>query len=178
MPREKYPYYLRSIRNLLFEFKPRSNILRVFLHLPHPEEIIFELVKSGIQFKTRGPMDIWTIKETFIVRFYEKFGAPIRDGWSIIDIGSGIGDFSIFAATNFPGNSVHAFEPTPDSFNLLLENLSINNISNVNAYPYAVWSSTQSLVMDTDQTEPGQYVSRSIMERIHLRMVWWYLVYH
>lgn len=162
MPREKYPYYFRSIWNLLFEFKPRSNILRVFLHLPHPEELDIELVRSGILFKTRGAMDIWTIKETFIDRFYEKYGVPIRDGWSIIDIGSGLGDFSIFAAANFPGNTIHAFEPTPDSYNLLRENLLINNISNVNAFPYAVWSSTQSLVMDTDQMEPGQYRSRSL----------------
>jgi FkbM family methyltransferase len=106
-------------------------------------------------------MDIWTIKETFIDRFYEKFGAPVRDGWTIIDIGSGIGDFSIFAAANFPGTTVHAFEPAPDSYDLLLENLSINNIRNVNAFPFAVWSSTDSLVLDTSQPEPGQYTSRS-----------------
>jgi FkbM family methyltransferase len=162
MPREKYPYYFRSIWNLLFEFKPRSTILRVFLQLPHSEDILIELVRSGIQFKTRGAMDIWTIKETFIDRFYEKFGAPISDDWSIIDVGCGLGDFSIFSAVNFPGNTVHAFEPTPDSFNLLLQNLSINNVSNVNAFPYAVWSSTGNLVMDTDQIEPGQYRSRSL----------------
>jgi len=162
MPREKYPYYFRSIRNLLFEFKPRSTILRVFLQLPHSENNLIELVTSGIQFKTRGAMDIWTIKETFIDRFYEKFGAPISDGWSIIDIGSGLGDFSIFAAANFPGNTVHAFEPAPDSYHLLLENLSINTVSNVYAYPFAVWATTESLVMDTDQSEPGQYTSRTI----------------
>jgi FkbM family methyltransferase len=121
-----------------------------------------ELVKSGFQFKTRGAMDIWTIKETFVDRFYEKFGVRIRDGWTILDIGSGIGDFSIFAAANFPGNTVHAFEPTPQSYNLMLQNLSINNVDNVKTYPYAVWSHTQDLIMDTNQAEAGQYRSRAL----------------
>ena len=161
MPREKYPYYLRSIWNLVTEFKPRTSILRVFLQLPHSEEMTIELVKSGFKFKTRGAMDIWTIKETFVDRFYEKFGIRISDGWTILDIGSGIGDFAIFAAANFPGNTVHAFEPTPQSYDLMLQNLSINNVSNVKTYTYAVWSQTQDLIMDTNQVEAGQYRSRS-----------------
>lgn len=162
MSRKKYPYYLQSIWNLIAEFKPRSQILRVFLHLPYPSDQNIELIRNGIQFKIRGAMDIWTIKETFIDQFYEKYGSQISDGWSVIDIGSGIGDFSIYATVGYPGNTVYAFEPTPESYNLLLYNIKINHISNIKTYPAAVWSSTQDLVMDTTQIEPGQFLSRPL----------------
>lgn len=143
-------------------FKPRSTILRVFLQRGYGHYRTVELTGNGLNFKIRGAMDVWTIKETFIDRFYEKYGTILRDGWSIIDIGGGIGDFSLFAASGFPNNKIYTFEPTPDSYSLMLENIHLNRTSSIKTYPYAVWSSTGELKIDTDQAEPGQFTSRPI----------------
>ncbi|MFC2054169.1 FkbM family methyltransferase [Chloroflexota bacterium] len=164
MTSRKYPYYLASIWKLLTEMQPRLYILGKFLGMPAEGEQVIELSKSGIRFKIRGVMDIWTIKETFLDRFYEKFGTPIGDGWTVVDIGAGIGDFSILAGVRHPKNKVFAFEPSRDSYTLLLKNLELNQVKNVRVYPEAIWSHSTELAIDTSANEPGQYKSRPIGE--------------
>jgi FkbM family methyltransferase len=148
--------------------KPVPVILRTFLRRSNPKEQIVELRKSGLRFKTRGVMDIWSIKETFLDRFYQRFSTSIGDGWTVFDIGGGIGDFTIFAASQNPKNIVYTFEPTPRSFALLHENLQLNQITNVQVYPQAIWSREGQIVIDTTAGEPGQYVSREAASGIEV----------
>lgn len=162
MPAEKYPYYLASIIKLVTGVKPWLQVVQVFLRQAPPGVQIIELRQTGIRFKTRGALDIWSVKETFLDRFYEKFGVPIKNGWTVVDIGGGIGDFSIFAACRYPQNSVFTFEPTPESFALLQENLRLNGIENVHAFPEAIWSENGRLAINTSIGEPGQFTSQPV----------------
>ena len=73
-------------------------------------------------------MDVWSIKETFLDRFYEKYGFTIQPNWKIIDIGAGIGDYTLYTATAQPNSQVFAFEPYPKSLVLMQENLRLNSI--------------------------------------------------
>ena len=158
----KYRYYLHSIVQLMTGMRPRSRILRVFARVAPPGFHLVELPTQGVRLKTRGVMDIWSVKETFLDRFYDRFGVPVGDGWTVVDVGGGIGDFTILAAKAHPDNQVYAFEPTPDSFALLKENLSMNRVDNVHAFPEAVWSEVGTLAMDTTTGEPGQFISRGL----------------
>lgn len=158
--RSKYLYYLSSVFKLLTGMKPWPRVVRVFLRLKPDQKVEVELPAQGVRFRARGPMDLWSLKETFLDRFYEVYGTPVQDGWCMIDIGGGIGDFTVFAAHRRPNARVYAFEPTPESFALLEENLHRNKVTNVQAYGEAVWSSTGSLAIDTTTGEPGQYISR------------------
>lgn len=105
-------------------------------------------------------MDIWSIKETFLDAFYSRYGVPILDGWRVIDIGAGIGDFSIFAAYENPNTEVYAFEPFFESYQLLLENIEINNIENVMPSQLAVWGIEGHLLLDDSAGEPLQVMSK------------------
>jgi FkbM family methyltransferase len=158
----KYTYYLSSVWKLMTALTPRLQVLRVFLHLNSDKFQTIEIRNSGLKFKTRGAMDIWSIKETFLDQFYEKFGTSIGDGWTVFDIGGGIGDFTIYVAAKHPTNVVYTFEPTPESFSLLKENLHSNNIKNVKVYPKAVWAQNEDLVLNTSQGEPAQYSSQPV----------------
>jgi len=161
---KKYPYYLSSIWKLLFAFKPTPVIIQFFLNIEVPEQISFiEVKRAKLIFKVRSAMDIWSIKETFLDRFYERYGTTIADQWVIIDIGGGIGDFAIFAATHHPQNRVITFEPTPDSFTTLETNIRLNNIGNVEAFQKAIWSSSDKIVMNTLVGEPIQFNSQSFI---------------
>jgi len=157
----KYIYYLSSIYNLLTGIKNWPLVVRVFLKVAPPSPYRIELRKSGLTLKARGIMDIWSIKETFLDRFYERFGTPIEDGWTVVDIGGGIGDFTLFAAAAAPHGKVFAFEPFPQSFTFLQENLGANHTSNVQAFPEAIWSQAGALKIDSTLGEPGQFISRS-----------------
>ena len=117
MPLQKYPYYLSSIINLLTGFENPALITRYFMRINRPDELsMVTLRKSGQRFYVRNAMDIWSIKETFIDRFYERFGTSIQYGWVIVDVGAGLGDYTVFAAGHSPSVRVFAYEPFDESF--------------------------------------------------------------
>ena len=157
----KYTYYLFSIYKLLTGVKNWPLVVRIFMKIAPPSPYRIELRQSGLQLKARGVMDIWSIKETFLDRFYERFGTRIEDGWTVVDIGGGIGDYTLFAALANPHGKVFAFEPFPESFALLQENLAANRAANVQAFAEAIWSQAGDLKIDSSAGEPGQFISRS-----------------
>ena len=162
MPLNKYRYYLYSIWELLTGVQPWLPVSRAFIMGQPPSGFIIRLRQSGLKFKVRTLMDIWTVKETFLDRFYERYGTVIGNGWSVIDIGGGIGDFTIFVAAKHPNNVVYTFEPNPESVALMEANLQLNRLSNVKVYPEAVWSSGGEVLLDTTFSEPGGYASKNL----------------
>lgn len=125
----RFAYYVRSIFALLFGITNWPTVISAFIGLPMHKPFTIQLRPSGLRFNVREPMDIWIIKETCLDRDYERLSGPIQPGWHIIDIGAGLGDFAIDAAQH--GAWVCAYEPFPESFDLLKQNLSLNKIENV-----------------------------------------------
>ena len=114
---------------------PRLKIVQTFLGLN--DEPFYITLKGGLQFKVRTAMDIWVIKETCLDRDYEHYGTALKTGWTIVDIGGGLGDFTVFAA-RVADSDVHVYEPFPESYSLLQENLRHNQLENVQVYAEAV----------------------------------------
>ncbi len=152
-------YYTYSIFEMLFGFKNWFLLIPIFLRRPPKDNRILKLRKPEVKLGVRGAMDVLSVKETFLDAFYTRFGVPIQNDWTIIDIGAGIGDFSIFAAAGRPQTWVYAFEPFPDSYKLLAKNLAVNDIKNVEAFKEAVWSEVGELVLDVSGEEPLQVSS-------------------
>ena len=158
----KYSYYLFSIFELLFGFENPLLIVLIVLNRARPGVKTIRLRNRRMQFKVRGPMDVWSIKETFLDRFYEKYGYTVQPDWKVIDIGAGTGEYTLFAAARLKqaGGQVFAFEPFPESFALMQENLRLNKITNVQVFPEAIDSVTGELVLDLAGGEPLQFQSR------------------
>jgi FkbM family methyltransferase len=159
MTLQKYSYYLGSIPRLLLGIKPWTRVLSIYVGAAGRGPHLIEMRESGTRFKTRGAMDIWSIKETWLDRFYERYGAAVQPGWTVVDIGGGLGDFTLFAAQE-PTSKVYAFEPTPDSFRLLQENVAMSGRRNVQAEPVAIWSTSGQIAIDTSPGEAVQFISR------------------
>ena len=83
-------------------------------------------------------MDIWAVKETCLDRYYERASVPLQADWTVVDVGGGLGDFTVHAARSCPKGKVYAYEPFPESFALLEENVRGNELKNVRAFPCAV----------------------------------------
>ena len=130
-------YYLSSIPTLLTGVRNWPVMVAAFLQLPVRKPFTVEL-RSGMRFHARTAMDVWIIKETCLDRDYETASVPLQDGWTILDIGAGLGDFTVYAARRNPRGVVYAFEPFPESFALLEENVRLNGLENVRMFPYAV----------------------------------------
>jgi FkbM family methyltransferase len=126
----RFIYYARSLVTLITGIHNWPRVVPLFLPGWRSEPVILRL-RNGLRFKVRQAMDVWVIKETCLDREYEQASVAIDDGWTVVDIGAGLGDFAIMTARQRPGCTVHAYEPLPGSFELLVENCALNGVSNV-----------------------------------------------
>ena len=149
-------YYLASIPTLLSGVKNCLPVLAALARRSARRPFVVEL-RDGCRFLVRTPMDIWVLKEAYLDRQYERASVEIQDGWDIIDIGAGLGDFAICAAQGHPHSTIYAYEPFPESFTLLQENLRLNQIGNVKPFPYAVGSQSGSMQLQFVTPEPVQH---------------------
>lgn len=79
--------------------------------------------RNGARIKTHNSISAATVSVVFIKKDYGE----IPDNSVVIDIGANIGVFSVFCS--FKKNvKVFAYEPMPDNFNLLQENIRINGL--------------------------------------------------
>ena len=136
-------YYLSSIPTLLYHIKNWSAFIAI---VAKARPTIVKL-RNGQQVKVRSLMDIWIVKETCLDKDYEVNGVPIADGWQVVDIGAGLGDFVLSAANERPNCKIWAFEPFPESFELLQENIALNQIKNVQVVQTAVSSQSGPMKM-------------------------------
>jgi FkbM family methyltransferase len=97
-------------------------------------------------------MDVWVIKETCVDSDYLPPGGFQTD-WQVVDIGAGLGDFTVFAAVNCPEGKVYAYEPLGRSFELLKHNLGLNQISNVTTFQQATAAVGGTMSAVSEETE-------------------------
>ncbi len=149
----KWLYYTTSVANLLYSARDPLRVVTAFLG-PGKEEFTFEL-KSGERFITRSPMDLWIVKETVVDQQYEHPRTSLEDGFKVIDVGAGLGDFAISVARRFPASKVLAVEPFPPSVDLLQRNIRLNAVDNVAVWPVALTAACGTTVMDLSGGEPS-----------------------
>jgi FkbM family methyltransferase len=92
---------------------------------------------NGFKMLIPSLQDLKIIEEIWFSKCYDYFS--IKPGWTIVDIGAHIGAFSIKIAKEV-GNlgRIIAIEPHPYNFEIMNQNLLINNIQNVMVFKYAL----------------------------------------
>ena len=133
-------YYLRSIPALFGQIENWPFLPFLLLG----KQTVIRL-RNGCRFRVRSLMDVWIIKETCIDRQYEVYGTRIEDGWTVIDVGAGLGDFAVLIARENPRSRIYAYEPFPESYRLLQENIALNGVQNVLTFPVAVGAGREML---------------------------------
>ncbi|KAI0912705.1 FkbM family methyltransferase [Ustulina deusta] len=80
----------------------------------------------------------------------------------VIDVGANIGMFSLYLKQKFPSSKILAFEPAPETYNILRRNLELHNISDVEAFPWGLASeeSIQQLTYFPNLPEHGREVAK------------------
>ena len=138
-------YYLSSIPTILGQIENWPMLLPLLLR---KQPVVIRL-RNGCKFKVRSLMDVWIVKETCLDLDYETHSVQIEDGWTVIDIGAGIGEFAILVAKEHPSSQVYVYEPFPESFVLLAENLELNATKNVKAFQVAIGSKSGKMMLAT-----------------------------
>lgn len=158
----RWLYYISSLPTLAFGVKSWWTMIAAFLGLPIKRPFVVVL-RNGLRFEARTGLDVWVIKESCLDRDYERQSVLIQDGWVVIDIGAGLGDFAIHAARQTPKGRVYAYEPAPNSFHLLQRNVAQNDILNVEIFPWAVNGTGESMMLDTANGDPSLYRTTNII---------------
>jgi FkbM family methyltransferase len=150
-------YYLTSLPTLLLGIRNWPLVVALFVGLPVRTPATIHL-RNGPRFRVRTRMDVWIIKETCLDRDYERHAVAVQDGWTVVDIGGGLGDFAVCVAHAHPGCTVHAYEPFPQSYALLRDNLALNGVEdNVRAFPQAVLGRAGTVTLDTGTGVPVRH---------------------
>jgi FkbM family methyltransferase len=81
----------------------------------------------------------FTFFETLVRRDYLVEGVSLQPGDTVVDVGANIGSFTVLAASAVGINGrVLSFEPVPETFRRLQENVSLNGLQNVRCSQTAV----------------------------------------
>jgi len=119
------------------------------------EHVILE-TRNGIKLKIRVfSTDLIAFTHVWILQEYKKSGFEIKDADTILDIGAHIGLFALYASQFCKNGKIYCFEPVNENFNLLTENLKLNNIRNVIANKLAVSSKSGNVTIYLNEDESG-----------------------
>jgi len=126
----------------------------VYFGLTKKKYVIFE-TKENIKIKLRvQSTDLMALTNVWLIQEYYKPGFEIHDKDILIDIGAHIGLFALFASRKCKKGKIFCYEPVKENFDLLLENLQLNNLDNIIPFNLAVSNhkSTITIFLNKDES--------------------------
>lgn len=81
----------------------------------------------------------------------------------IIDVGAGIGDYSLLAGSGNKNNKVFSFEPSSKSYARLVENINLNKLSNIIASRKVISSKSEKLYFEEEDISEISHINPKIM---------------
>ncbi|MEM0134010.1 MAG: FkbM family methyltransferase [Thermoplasmatales archaeon] len=91
---------------------------------------MYSISMLGLKVRYNHPLDIAAIIENYVLDVYRS--RLINKGDTVLDLGAGIGEFSLIASTKVGSRGTFiAIEPSPDDYETLLTNLKENQCHNV-----------------------------------------------
>ena len=131
-----------------------------YIRIIKAQDVIYQ-TKDQIFYKCRkNTTDFGILNEVLILNEYNQYSNELTSDSCIVDFGAQGGSFSIFMAHQLNAK-VFSFEPEPNNYRLLLENISLNKLSTlVTSFNYAISNQTKKDVL---------YLSNNQNQGIHSR---------
>ena len=127
----------------------------VYFNLTKSEYVILE-TKSGIKIKLRvNSTDLMAFTHVWLIEEYFKKNFEIHDNDIVVDVGSHIGLFALYASQFCKHGKIICFEPIKENHDMLLLNLELNNIKNVITYNKAVSKTNSPIRIYLNSDESG-----------------------
>ncbi len=111
-------------------------------------------LRNGKHLKLRtNSTDIEAFVNVWIIQEYNVKNFEINHNDTIIDIGAHIGLFSVYASQFCRTGKIISFEPVKENYDVLLENIRLNNLDNVSAFNLAVSGTSEPLKIYLNRTD-------------------------
>lgn len=118
--------YIRYIPISIFRIKNWFPFLLNYIGIKNDNfERIYRL-RDGTKFKSVQSLDAATI---FVIYIRKDYG-NVPDNSIIVDVGANIGVYTVYASLKGNNNKIISYEPMKDNFDILNDNISLNNCQN------------------------------------------------
>lgn len=128
---QKYLHVSHAALQSVFRYRNFPLVWLNYLGLISGERMEIRLwngIRYAVRTKGTSAGDAYIVNEIWLYGVHAGLRETVRDAAVGIDIGAHIGVFSVAAAMANPSLKVYAFEPVPDNFNLLQENVRLNGL--------------------------------------------------
>ena len=147
-------------------FKNWYLYLIVYFKLTKNKHVIFE-TKAGQKIKIRvNSTDLMALTHVWLIQEYRNDGFNIETNDIIIDVGAHIGLFALYASQFCKNGKIICYEPIKENYDLLLENIKQNKISNIIPYNSAVSSKSSTVKIYLNEDESGHSMFSKSSESI------------
>lgn len=133
-----------------------KGVIDLCMLLPKNKKTVYNL-RNGLKFKVRtNRWDFCIINECFILKEYSGYLDELKKASVFIDIGGHIGAFCIFAASINPKIKGFTYEPFPENFKLLNENILLNKMAGrIRAFNLCVAGKKEKRNLFLNKDNPG-----------------------
>ena len=135
----------------------KDKVTKRYEGVPIPSPVLTVKVESKFaSYTVKVPKnELFRVKSIFQENEYSILGSiSSRDRITCVDIGANIGLYSIYAMMHMPNSTIHCFEPSPASYTLLRENVSI--IPNIHLYAYGLFKGSHQAMMNIHKMNTGE----------------------
>lgn len=116
---------------------------------PHEKEPMRTAFRSFIRAYGKEPLTTQIFKQV------------VKDGYTVVDIGANIGYFTLLAGRLVgKQGKVYAFEPAPQNYSVLCQNIALNQYENVVPLPKAVSNTSGMVRLYLSKTDVGAHTLR------------------
>lgn len=115
-------------------------------------------LRNGLSFYKANHNTLSIFKEIFINKVYDRGEVKIDEGDIVFDIGANVGVFSLYASQK-KGTQVFAFEPHPQNFEILMNNVNQNKLTNVKCFDFALGSENGDRILMEGSIAGGHMLS-------------------
>ena len=135
----------------------------VYFNLTNKPHAIFE-TRSGLKLKIRvKSTDLMALTNVWLIQDYSNKDFRINNDDIVIDVGSHIGLFALFASQYCKSGKIYCFEPVKENYDLLLDNIKLNHLTNVIPFNHAISdkSSKVKIFLHDDEAGHSMYITNS-----------------
>ena len=127
----------------------------VYFSIIKRDYVIFETY-SGLKIKLRTrSTDLMALTNVWLVEEYSRSNFRINTNDVIIDIGAHIGLFTLYASQYCKNGTIFCFEPVDENYDILVDNITQNNLKNVKPFKSAVSKSESTITIYRNKDEAG-----------------------
>jgi len=111
---------------------------------------------TGLKIKIRKhSTDLMALTHVWLIEEYKSKNFEINDTDVIIDVGGHIGLFSLYASQFCKNGLIFTFEPVPENYDLLVDNIKSNNLTHIKPFNLAVSNSSSNVKLYLNDDDSG-----------------------